>query len=274
MFGSAIIIFRESIEAALLICIVAAATRGIHRRNIWLGFGVLSGILGSIIIAGLTEKIATIANGIGQELFNAIILCIAVMMLAWHHIWMTSHGAELARNAKDLGAAIKEGNRELSAIAILVMLTVLREGTESVLFLHGIATSGSSSIDIIIGGTLGLLGGIVLGVTMYLGLMRVPMRLFFTVTGTLLIFLTAGLAGQIARFLIQADLLIPLIEPLWDTSAFLSTSSLIGSILHVMFGYESSPSAMQMLFYVSTIVIIQFFTACVKQRNQQVLNQS
>jgi high-affinity iron transporter len=152
------------------------------------------------------------------------------------------------------------------------MLTVLREGSESVLFLHGMATSGSSIVDIIIGGTLGLFGGIVLGLAMYFGLMRIPLRLFFSVTGTLLMFLTAGLAGQIARFLIQADLLTPLIEPLWDTSALLSTSSLIGSILHILIGYESSPSAMQMLFYASTIVIILFFTAFVKQRQQQVLN--
>ena len=128
MFGPAIIIFRETLEAALVIGIIAAATRGVPRRALWLALGVIAGIIGSGFIAGLTETIADMADGSGQELFNAAVLGVAVLMLAWHHIWMASHGAELARDARQLGTAVKEGSRELSAIAILVALTVLREG--------------------------------------------------------------------------------------------------------------------------------------------------
>jgi len=269
MFGPALIIFRESIEAALVICIVAAATRGVQYRTLWIGFGLIAGIIGSVIIAGLTEVIASMADGSGQELFNASILGIAVIMLAWHQIWMSSHGTELARDAKELGSSIRNGSRELSAVAILVMLTVLREGAESVLFLHGMATSGDSIVNIIAGGTMGLAGGITFGVTLYLGLMRIPMRLFFSVTGTLLILLAAGLAGQMARFLIQADILPPLATPLWDTSALLPTTSALGSTLHVLVGYESNPSGMQILFYGATISSILFFTALVKKHHQK-----
>jgi high-affinity iron transporter len=274
MFGPAIIIFRETLEAALVIGIIAAATRGVPRRALWLVLGVIAGIIGSGVIAGLTETIADLADGSGQELFNATVLGIAVLMLAWHHIWMASHGAELARDAKQLGSAVKEGSRELSAVAILVTLTVLREGAESVLFLHGMATGGGSSItDIIAGGALGLAGGAALGIIMYLGLMKIPLRWFFSVTGALLVLLAAGLAGQMARFLIQADLLPALATPLWDTSALLSTTSLFGSILHVLVGYESSPSGMQMLFYAGTLGTILFFAALVKRQHlQQVLN--
>lgn len=273
MFGPAVIIFRETLEAALVIGIIAAATRGVPRRGLWLMLGVIAGIIGSGVIAGLTETIADMADGSGQELFNAAVLGIAVLMLAWHHIWMASHGAELARDAKQLGSAVREGSRELSAVAILVSLTVLREGAESVLFLHGMATGGSSSLtDIMAGGALGLAGGAAIGTIMYLGLMRVPLRWFFSVTGALLVLLAAGLAGQMARFLIQADLLPALATPLWDTSALLSTTSLIGSILHVLVGYESSPSGMQMLFYAGTLATILFFASLVKrQHTQQVL---
>ena len=273
MFGPAIIIFRETLEAALVIGIIAAATRGVPRRGLWLVLGVIAGIIGSGVIAGLTETIADMADGSGQELFNAAVLGIAVLTLAWHHIWMASHGAELARDARQLGSAVKEGSRELSAVAILVSLTVLREGAESVLFLHGMATGGSSSLtDIIAGGALGLAGGGAIGMVMYLGLMRIPLRWFFSVTGALLVLLAAGLAGQMARFLIQADLLPALATPLWDTSSLLSTTSLVGSILHVLVGYESSPSGMQMLFYAGTLATILFFAALVKrQQSQQVL---
>jgi high-affinity iron transporter len=266
MFGPAIIIFRETLEAALVLGIVAAATRGVDRRGLWLCIGVLAGLVGSGVIAGLTETIAEWADGSGQELFNAAVLGIAVLMLAWHHIWMASHGAELARDARQIGTAVKEGQRELSAIAILVALTVLREGAESVLFLHGMATGGNSSVtDIIGGGALGLAGGTAIGMIMYLGLMRIPLRWFFSVTGALLVLLAAGLSGQMARFLIQADVLPALATPLWDTTALLSTKSLLGSILHVLVGYESAPSGMQILFYAGTLAAILGCSALVKR---------
>jgi high-affinity iron transporter len=272
MFGPAIIIFRETLEAALVLGIVAAATRGVDRRGLWLMMGVLAGLIGSAIIAGLTETIAQLADGSGQELFNAAVLGVAVLMLAWHQVWMATHGAELARDARQLGSAVKDGQRELSAIAILVALTVLREGAESVLFLHGMAMGGSSSLtDIIAGGALGLAGGAVIGMIMYLGLMRIPLRWFFSVTGALLVLLAAGLAAQMARFLIQADLIPSLATPLWDTTALLPTKSLVGSILHVLIGYEAAPSGMQVLFYAGTLAIIVTCSALVKRRQTEQL---
>ncbi len=266
MFGPAIIIFRETIEAALVISIVAAATRGVSRRTLVIVLGVLAGVLGSGVLAALTETIADLAEGSGQELFNAAVLGIAVLMLGWHHVWMSSHGAELARDAKRVGVQVSEGAAGLSAILILIALTVLREGAESVLFLHGMASGSSTSLaDVLGGGALGLLGGAALGVLMYFGLMRIPLRWFFSVTGWLIVLLAAGLAGQMARYLIQADWLPSLISPLWDTSFILSSDSLAGRILHALVGYEPNPSAMQMLFYVVTLGLILASASMVKR---------
>ena len=106
MFGSAIIVFRETLEAALLIGIIAAATRGLSGRNLWLAVGVGVGLAGSLVVAGLTETIAEMAEGAGQELFNAAILGIAVLMLGWHNIWMATHGREMAAQAKSVGNAV------------------------------------------------------------------------------------------------------------------------------------------------------------------------
>jgi len=272
MFGSALIIFRETLEAALVLGIIAAATRGVKGRGLWLAAGVVAGLLGSGIIAGLTETIGQLADGSGQELFNAAVLGIAVLMLAWHNIWMSSHGAELARDAKKVGTDVKDGTRAISALAILVALTVLREGAESVLFLHGLASSADvSASSIIAGGALGLGGGVVVGLIMFLGLMRIPVRWFFSVTSTLLLLLAAGLAAQMARFLIQADWLPSLAEPIWDMSHILPTQSAIGSVLHVLVGYEASPTGMQMLFYVVTLGAILAGSNMVKR--QQVKRQ-
>ena len=274
MFGSALIIFRETLEAALVIGIIAAATRGVSRRSLWLIIGVACGVIGSFIVAALAETIANLAEGSGQELFNAAVLATAVIMIAWHNIWMSTHGAELARDAKRIGSEVKEGQRELSAIAILVGLTVLREGAESVLFLHGMATgSDNSLVSMLSGGALGLLGGAIVGTFMFVGLMRIPLRWFFSVTGTLLLLLAAGLSSQMAKMLIQADWLPALVSPLWDTSSVLPMSSITGSILHVLIGYEATPSGMQILFYAGTIAIIMTLTALVR-RNQQQATQS
>jgi high-affinity iron transporter len=270
MFGSALIIFRETLEAALVIGIIAAATRGVSRRSLWLIIGVACGVIGSFIVAALAETIANLAEGSGQELFNAAVLATAVIMIAWHNIWMSTHGAELARDAKRIGSEVKEGQRELSAIAILVGLTVLREGAESVLFLHGMATgSDNSLVSMLSGGALGLLGGAIVGTFMFVGLMRIPLRWFFLVTGTLLLLLAAGLSSQMAKMLIQADWLPALVSPLWDTSSVLPMSSITGSILHVLIGYEATPSGMQILFYVGTIAIIMTLTALVRRNQQQ-----
>ena len=267
MFGSALIIFRETLEAALVISIVAAATRSVSRRTLMISLGVLAGVIGSAVLAGLTETIANMADGSGQELFNAGVLGVAVLMLGWHHVWMSSHGAELARDAKRVGAEVSEGSRGLSAITVLIALTVLREGAESVLFLHGMASGDGSSLgDVLGGGALGLVGGATLGVIMYFGLMRIPLKWFFSVTGWMIVLLAAGLAGQMARFLIQADWLPSLVSPLWDTSTILSADSLPGRILHALVGYEPSPSAMQMVFYVATLGVILFVASLVKRQ--------
>jgi high-affinity iron transporter len=266
MFGPALIIFRETLEAALVITIIAAATRAVPRRSLWIVLGTLIGIVGSGVLAGLTERLADLADGTGTELFNAGVLGLAVLMLAWHHIWMASHGAELARDARKVGTDVSDGVRDLSAIAVLVALTVLREGAESVLFLHGMASGGALGMtEVIGGGLIGVAGGAAVGVVIYFGLMRIPMKSFFNVTGTLLVLLAAGLASRMAGFLIQADWLPPLATPLRDMSAILSTDSILGYMLHVMVGYEPNPSGMQMVFYATTLVVIMYFAALVKQ---------
>ena len=81
MFGTAIIVFREVLEAALIIGIVAAATRDVPGRSRWIVAGLLAGLVGSGIVAASTDVIASFASGVGQELFNAAILGVAVLML-------------------------------------------------------------------------------------------------------------------------------------------------------------------------------------------------
>ncbi len=270
MFATAIIVFREVLEASLIIGILAAATRSIPGSRRWLAAGLLAGLVGSGVVAASTNAIGSLANGIGQEIFNAIVLGIAVLMLAWHNIWMSSHGAVLAANAKLVGRDIRDGNSECSVLLVIVGLAVLREGSETVLFLYGIAASndgGQSSM--MLGGMVGMLLGIAVGYTLYAGLVRVPMRWFFAATGILVLLLAAGMAAQAAHFLIQADLLPSLAAPLWDTSAVLPESGLPGMLLHSLIGYDSRPAGMQIVFYLTALVAIFVGMKWVARRPRQ-----
>jgi len=257
MFGTAVIVFREVLEAAIIIGIVAAATRDVPGRSRWLIAGVLAGLVGSGIVAASTDAIGAMASGIGQELFNAIVLGIAVLMLAWHNIWMTSHGAELAAHARTVGSDIREGRSECSILLVVVGLAVLREGSETVLFLYGIAASnGGGSVSMLTGGVIGMLAGIALGYAIYAGLLRIPMRWFFAATSVLVLLLAAGMSSQAAQYLIQADVLTSMVSPLWDTSDVLSEQSLPGMLLHSLIGYVAQPAGIQVVFYLVTLVAI------------------
>jgi high-affinity iron transporter len=270
MFGSALIVFRETFEAALLIGIIAAATRSINGRARFINAGIAAGFAGACIVAALTSKIAGLFEGAGQELFNAAVLAIAVVLLAWHNIWMSRHGAELAAGAKKVGADVSAGRRELSAVLVIVALAVLREGSESALFLYGMMSGGEmSSFSAAAGGAIGLASGALLGLVLYAGILRIPMRWFFGVTSTLILLLAAGMASRMAHFLVQADWIPPLKSPLWDSSSIISMGSPAGILMHAVVGYEAAPAGVQVVCYVATLLVIWSGMLWVQNRNER-----
>ena len=252
MLGTGLLVFREVLEAALIVSIVCAATRGVLGRGGWVGIGIAAGVIGAIVVAFFAGTIAAAVSGIGQELFNATVLLAAVVMIAWHAIWMSSHGKELAMQMKTVGGAVQSGKRPLSALMIVVAIAVLREGSEVVLFLYGQAASGAGVIEIASGIALGVIGGVAIGFLLYFGLLGIPMRYFFSATNWLMLLLAAGLASQAAGFLIQADVLPAFGNRVWDSSALLSNGSLMGKTLHTLIGYDAQPAGMQLVFYAVT----------------------
>jgi len=241
--------------------IVLAASRGVPRRGVWVASGIAAGILGAALVAAGAGTMAAAVNGIGQELFNATILFTAVAMLGWHNIWMNRHGRELAAAAATLGKAVVGGTRPLYALALVVGIAVLREGSEIVLFLYGVAiVSAAGGLSMLGGGILGLAGGAAIGALIYLGLLAIPLRRLFTVTSWLILLLAAGMASQGAAFLMQANLLPSLGNELWDTSSILSERSVLGLLLHVLIGYSAQPAGIQVVFYLVTLLGILALT--------------
>jgi high-affinity iron transporter len=256
MFAIWILVFREVLEAAMIVSIVAAATRGVPGRWNWIGSGLALGCVGAGVVAACAGRMAEALSGMGQEWFNAGVLLAATAMIGWHVVWMARHGRALAAEAGRFGDDVSAGRRPMTALMIVVALAVLREGSEVVLFGYGMFAGGSASGDLVSGGVLGLLSGVAVGVGMYLGLLRIPMRHFFRATNGLLILLAAGLAAAAAGFLTQAVVLPTFADPLWDSSWLLADDSWLGHTLHALIGYSAQPSGMQVLFYLSIVVLL------------------
>jgi high-affinity iron transporter len=259
MFASLLIVFREVLEAGLIVGIVLAATEGLAGRGWWLTGGIAFGVAGAVVLAAFAGELSNVFSGSGQEVFNATILIIAVLMLGWHNLWMASHGREIANKVKAMGREALAGERSLAAIAVVVAIAVLREGAEVVLFLYGIAASSAEGPVAMIGGSLlGIALGVAVSWILYRGLVAIPLKRLFAVTTWLIALLAAGMAGQAAAILANIDVLPSWGFEIWDTSWLLPESSLVGRALHALIGYADRPMGIQLavqLFVLAALVI-------------------
>ncbi len=257
MLAALLIVFREVFEAGLVVGIVMAVTSGVAGRTLWIAGGVTAGVLGACLVALFTGGLSELFGGSGQEIFNAGILGFAVLMLTWHNVWMSRHGRELVAELRAAGEAVAAGSKSLLALAIVVAIAVLREGSEVVLFLYGVAAAqGGASWSMVLGGFIGLVLGSLVCLMTYLGLVTIPARYLFSVTSALIALLAAGMAAQAIAFLEQADILTVGDETVWDTSWILSDSSFLGRALHTLIGYVDQPTAMQVVVYAGTLAAI------------------
>lgn len=258
MIAAALIVFREVLEAALIVSVILAATKGVDNRLKMIFGGVLAGFVGSFIVALFTAQLSDAFSGFGQEMFHAFIMFTVVGLLSWHIIWMQRHGREMVCEMKQVGAAVVAGKKPLMALAVVVMLAVLREGSEVVLFLQGMAAAGD--MQNVMGGLgLGLASGLFAGWLLYIGFLKLSLKHLFSATNVVLMLIAAGMAARGADKLIQAGILPSLYDNVWDSSAILPEASLPGQFLTALVGYIAQPNAMQLLFYgvtVATILIL------------------
>jgi high-affinity iron transporter len=257
MFPTATIVFREFLEIALVLSIILAATQGLPKRSYLIYLGIAVGVFGSLLIAFFTNTISEAIDGVGQEIFNATIMFIAVGFLSWTVIWMKRHARELSQNIKKAGQEVLDGTRPAYTISVVVALATFREGAEIALFTYGMSASGQYAVwEILVGGLIGAVGGSIVGLMIYFGLLKATKKHLFSVTGWLLILLTAGMAAKGASFLIAADILPSLHPEVWNTSNFISSGSFLGEMLGVLVGYTPRPTGTELLFYLAIIVSV------------------
>ncbi|MFB3302398.1 FTR1 family protein [Pseudomonas sp. AMR01] len=257
MLACLLIVFREVLEAGIVIGIVMAATQGLARRGLFIAGGIFAGVCGAGILALFTGAITQALDGFGQEIFNAAILIVAVVMLGWHNLWMASHGRELANELRSTGLAVQKGDKSLLTLAVVITVAVLREGSEIVLFLYGIAASTHTEpLTMLIGGLLGIAAGGALSWLLYRGLLVISLKRLFSVTTWMIAVLAAGMAGRAAAILAGINLIPAWGYQLWDTSWLVSDASLGGRALQAMTGYTDRPLGVQLFAWLLTLAVL------------------
>ena len=250
-----IITLREGLEAALVVGIVLGVLRRLGRmdqlRVVWAG--VLAAVLTSLLAGVLLNRLGIAFEGRGEQVFEGFTMLAAVAVLTWMIFWMQ-------KQSQQIGAAIERDTAQASLQSARVLfglsfLAVVREGLETALFLTA-AAFRSDAIQTLVGGTLGLFIAVALGWMIYVGSVRLNLRVLFRVTGFLLMLFAAGLLGQGVHELQEASLLPLTIEHVWDISSVLSESSTLGSLLKALFGYDANPSLLQVIFYIAYLLII------------------
>jgi len=257
MISSLVIVFREMLEMVLVVGVLMAATHGMPGSRKWIGIGVFGGLMGAGFFGLFMEQMEASFDGEGEFIFNAVILLLASVLIAWTVFWMSRHGREMSQRMKQVGASVKGGDLAYSALAVVALSAVMREGSEAVFFLFGAAQGiHEDGWSMLIGGLIGAGSALVIGCLLYLGLVRIPVKQLFSVAGWLLMLLAAGMASQATWNLVVIGWLPPLVDPLWNSSSMLSSSSVFGELLHVLVGYDDQPSALQVIVFAVSLMVM------------------
>ena len=262
MLATFFLMLREGLEAALIVGIVAAYLVKIGRRDalprIWVGVGAAIGLSVAIGLAvTLTiEKLPLVL----QETLEGLAAVIAVGVLTWMLFWMRRQGRALKGELEHgVDAALSEGGT--FALVALAFVAVIREGVETVLFLIPILSFNGTGIDIVLGGFLGLAVAVATGWAIFVAGVRINLRRFFTITGTILIFVSAGLvAFAIAEFGEAGFFANSGVA--FNLNGVLPDSSPLGNVLRGLFGYRSAPTPLEAIGYFAYLipVLILFVT--------------
>jgi len=269
MLSTLIIVFREVLEAMLVVGIATAAAHEVNISTRWIYGGILGGLFIAVIVAISADMIAISMQGMGQEIFNAAILISASLLMAWTAIWMGKHGHEVSQRICQTCNAVQGGDSTKFILAVVVGLAVAREGSEVVLFLYGVVAAGASNVsEMLSGGAIGVVLGILVAMGLYRSLIHIPMRYIFLVVTCLIILLSAGMASQGTAYLVMVDKLPAWGQPLWNTSHMIPEQGLIGQVLQALMGYDDRPSGMQVLVFV--LVLLLTWLAIYLQKNTKV----
>ena len=253
MIGTFIIAWRESIEAALLVGVLLVYLKkiGQEKHFFYIYAGIFAGLAGSILFGVLSNKMSFLFEGAGEDIFGAVILLLAVIVLTYMVVWMSAQAKNVkGKIQQKVKAALEE--RKLWALSFLAFSEVFREGVETVLFLWGILiqNQGASSVSMaLLSGLAGLVLAVLMAWFFFRGFGFLDMKLFFKITGWILLLMSAGMLVAAVGKLESAGLISPILSHIWNTTWLIDDRTLFGHIVSGFLGYRAKPSLMEVLAY-------------------------
>jgi high-affinity iron transporter len=259
MLGAFLITLREGLEMSLIVGILLAyLARTGHRREfaaVWAG--VAGAVAISVLAGGVIFGTAGQLEGRSEQLFEGVAMFTAVGVLTYMIFWMRRQAVTIRSELQaKVSEALRVGSR--AALVVLTLVAVGREGVETALFLFA-TVRASSSVAASLGAFLGLGAAVLLGWSLYKGTYKLDLRAFFTVTSGLLLLVGAGLFVRGTGELQEAGILPPVIPHVWDTNALVNQASPAGTLLEAIFGYTSTPSLLQVVFYLTYLVVFGWY---------------
>ena len=240
LLNSVIIILREVLEAALIVSVLLAMSQKLNISRRWLVIALLLGLVGAIIYAANINYISMAMEGVGQEVANASLHILIYSFIAIFIVSLKSHD-----------------NHQAIVISMLscVALATIREGSEIVIYINGFVSVPELFYHVVIGSIVGAGIGVSIGIFFYYLISNLSLNKGISLGLLMLIFIAGGMVSQATQLLIQADFIVSQ-QALWDTSSLISERSLLGQMLYALIGYEATPTPIQSILYISSLIIM------------------
>ena len=242
LLGSALVTFREALEAGLIVAITVITLKKISKENL-IKWAVL-GVAVSVVLGILAGSLVWISYGIfpEKELFEAISAFIAVAVLTTVIYWMARKGPQFSAEIKEKLGLIGSA----AGVALFVFIIVFREAIETVLITAPYLIRAPA--ETLAGIVVGSLPAIGLAAIIYYAGVRLNLRKFFLITSILLVFIASGLVGygvhELVEWAEESGLSGIIFEKAYDLGLpkghIMSSEGVVGSILSVLVGYSDS----------------------------------
>ncbi len=273
MFQSFIVMFRESLEAALIIGIIFSYLKkaGITKAKPYIYLGIAAGIAGSIIGAWAFESIAGSFSGLYEQIFEGITMLIGALLLTSLILWIMNKGIRTIKRK----VALETSKKNYYGLFFLVFVSILREGIESVIFLN--AASYAYSRGNLAGAVAGFFTAMVLGYLIFIGFLKLDLRKFFSWVNIIFILFAAGLIANAVHELQEAGWIPILIEHVWDINPPVISQGVFplfhekgyaGSMAAGLLGYDGNPSLLVVIAYILYLAVAVSLWQVIKKKRK------
>lgn len=258
MSAAFLITLREGLEISIVLAILLGylvkTGRADRTGAVWTGAAVAAVVC--LVTGILFNTLVGEFEGKSEQAIEGFLALAAAIVLTWMILWMRKNARSLSG---DLRSKV-DGATTAGAVTMIAFVAVAREGFETVLFLLGAETGSASGAEVVLGGLLGLAVSAVVGVLVYRFGKNIDLKLFFKITGVLLIFFAAGLVGKAVHELrelvgIEGGWLF---EPLWVITSGPLASGTLYDFLKGLFGWSEDPERIRVIAYFAYLVPVLY----------------